>query len=119
MEADTLFDKAFAEYLSLLGTYGKEHPGTVAAMASALTLEPCSFAVETAATLAKLNALPLADGYYEDGSAVYLVSHLLEYLGISPDHAGSIIGENADSLMQLGVTADGYFVTPEKICPVH
>lgn len=119
MEADALFDKAFAEYLSLLGSYGKEHPGTVAAMTSALALEPCSFAVETAATLAKLNALPMADGYYDDGSAVYLVSHLLEYLGMPPDHAAGTIGENADSLMQLGVTADGYFVTPEKICTVH
>lgn len=119
MEADALFDNAFAEYLSLLGTYGKDHPDTSAAMASALSLAPASFAVETAATLAGLNALPVADGYYEDGSAVFLVGHLLEYLGMSPDQAISNIGESADSLMQLGVTTDGYFVSPEKICTAH
>lgn len=119
MEADALFDKAFAEYLTLLGSHGKEYPSTVAAMASAVALAPALFAIEAAATLASLNALPLADGYYEDGSPVFLVSHLLDYLGMPPDYAASAIGENADSLMQLGVTADGYFVTPEKICTVH
>lgn len=119
MDTEALFDKAFAEYLTLLGTYGREHPDTSVAMASALALAPAAFVVETAATLARLEVLPEADGYFEDGSAVFLVGHLLEYLGMPPDQATVTIGESADSLMQLGVTTDGYFVAPEKICTVH
>lgn len=113
------FDRVLDEYVTSVRLYGIAHPVTVQPLVMALKYAPGAFPVEASARLVGMGLMPEPDGYSEDCIQAFTVENLLSYLGISPEDSRAAMGDVADQMLDLCVTADGCYVSKRAVNLIH
>ena len=85
------FRLAMQKHLHLVETLGEDHPDTMTAMMLAMEYAPQALKDEIHAEALKLDLIPQADGYLENGEPVYRLEDVAAKLGVSHDEARSTL----------------------------
>ena len=81
------------KHLHLVETLGEDHPDTMRAMMLAMEHAPQALKDEIHAEAVKLDLIPQADGYLENGEPVYRLEDVAAKLGISMDEARATVNK--------------------------
>ena len=81
------FRLAMQKHLHLVETLGEEHPDTMTAMMLAMEYAPQALKDDMHAEAVKLDLMPQADGYLENGEPVYRLEDVAAKLGVSVQDA--------------------------------